>query len=316
MDKIMELIKTKIEDKIDAKVSILKLNNNSSIIIHSKNNSHSLILSMEKYLKAYKRGEDIENITKKIVEIYDEENKTINKKNNDIKEDIDIDNGEKRIVKDINDPMIKETFKKEYLLNNIFLGVMSLNKNIDYLKDKFFIDILNDIAAVLTVPIKDSIDIFTTLTKYTIQTLDIEIDELIKSAVINTINRVNLYKLEDLEMKILGMDVDPVKVDDEFEFEDEELYTICSDNNLFASGILICKEYLDNLCLNAPNGIGIIPSSTHELIIFKMDDNVDIEYTKSMIYQVNNDPNCINNNTFLSNNLFHYTPEDSLKIIE
>ena len=117
-------------------------------------------------------------------------------------------------------------------------------------------------------------------------------------------------------MKILGMNVDFIEVDNEFEFEDEELYTICSDNNLFASGILMCKEYLNDWCSNAPNGIGIIPSSTHELIIFKMDNNVDIEYIKSMIYQVNNNPSCINKNTFLSNNLFYYTPEDGLKIIE
>lgn len=318
MDKIVETIKEKLEETIDTKVSILELNNKSSIMIHSKNNSHALILSMEKYINAYKRGENIENIIKKIVTIYVEENKNIieskniNEKKNYIKESTN--NEEQGKMVNINDPEIKETLEKEYLLDNVFFAVISLKKNREYLEDKFFVDILKDIAVILKVPIKGSIDVHITLSKYSIEILDVDIDELIKRAIINTSNKVHIYKLEDLELKHLGLKVNPIEIDEEF--ESEELYTICSDNNLFASGILTCREYLDNLCLNNPNGIGIIPSSIHELIIFKMDDSVDIEQTKSMICKVNNDPNCINEKTFLSNNLFYYSPEDGLQIVD
>lgn len=185
------------------------------------------------------------------------------------------------------------------VVNKLFIKVINRERNSGLLKKVPHIDFL-DLSAVIYVLLGSTDEgISSTIVKNEMFTYwNIEKEELFKSAY----NNSNiLFSLEICSMKEI---LESYGV--EYPYCDGiEMYVVSNSKRLNGAVAIMYKELFDKFCIqHSLNSVYIIPSSTNELILLPIDDDINPAAIQQMIREVNREN--VSKEEFLSNNLYRY----------
>ena len=107
--------------------------------------------------------------------------------------------------------------------------------------------------------------------------------------------------------KLLKADIKPISSfipSDSVYDEEEEMYVLCNRKKTSGAGVILYDKILEKLSLELESDLYILPSSIHETIIIKADDNKDVSALKEMVRNINN--TVVSAEDILSDRVYHY----------
>lgn len=128
---------------------------------------------------------------------------------------------------------------------------------------------------------------------------NIECDELYDYARVNTprIMEDELQTMSSVLQTMLG---------EEFETT-SDMYVLTNKSRIFGATCILYSKAIRELSVRYQEGLYILPSSIHEVIILPADESYDTDYLKEMICEVNETEVSIEEK--LSDNLYYYDPD-------
>lgn len=132
---------------------------------------------------------------------------------------------------------------------------------------------------------------------------DISINELFRTAWINTKDTFRIYNMIDVILQTMGTDIsDDLK--DEIIGNDFDMYILTNQIKYFGAAAILNREFLNSVCDNLnTEEIMILPSSIHETIIVK-NENYSLDEMKDMVISVNSE--CLPDEDMLSDHAYIY----------
>lgn len=175
---------------------------------------------------------------------------------------------------------VEDMLAKEYILEHLFAQVVSADSPIvdeNRVSRKFL-----DMAVIYRVKVESDDEAMAsfTLTNEIIEKAGITEEELFE-----VVSKRDDYKAQSIFDAIRSL------IDDDSFFpveDDDDLMPIVvtSEDMLFGASVL-CTKYLDNLKEKMGEEFYVIPSSLHEVILVKKDNNLDVDEIKNMVMTVN-----------------------------
>ena len=177
-----------------------------------------------------------------------------------------------------------------------------------YQKHDIYALIKEDIAFIPKMCIESS-DSKIPVIKETCDTLGISKEELLNAAIRNTVNeKYNIISLTDmLENKGIPC-------------PDVPLYVVLSDS-IKTPALFISDEIMNNIAKTMDDDYWILPSSTEEFIIIpksmiNVSEKENIINLVNIIKDANEKNDVINDDIFLSDNLYQYTKENGFEMVQ
>ena len=171
----------------------------------------------------------------------------------------------------------EEIMKKEYILQNTTLAIRGITKDDSILK----FTVRGDLEIYFRLYInfngeKASIKI----TQQMIDNVEIEKSELYEAAFRNTEKEAKIMNMFDM-MRDMGFPVPDVE-------EKVPVFVATNNNKYEGAAIMECKDLIDKFCIDhGYQGVAIIPSSIHEVLLVPITTDMSEEYMNSMIREVN-----------------------------
>ena len=132
---------------------------------------------------------------------------------------------------------------------------------------------------------------------------DISINELFRTAWINTKDTFRIYNMVDTILQMMGTDISD-DLHDEIVGCDFDMYILTNQIKYFGAAAILNREFLNSVCDNLnTEEIMILPSSIHEIIITK-NENYSLDEMKDMVISVNSE--CLPDEDILSDHVYIY----------
>ena len=132
---------------------------------------------------------------------------------------------------------------------------------------------------------------------------DISINELFRTAWINTKDTFRIYNMVDTILQMMGTDISD-DLHDEIVGCDFDMYILTNQIKYFGAAAILNREFLNSVCDNLnTEEIMILPSSIHEIIIIK-NENYSLDEMKDMVILVNSE--CLLDEDILSDHVYIY----------
>lgn len=132
---------------------------------------------------------------------------------------------------------------------------------------------------------------------------DISINELFRTAWINTKDTFRIYNMVDTILQMMGADISD-DLHDEIVGYDFDMYILTNQIKYFGAAAILNREFLNSVCDNLnTEEIMILPSSIHEIIITK-NENYSLDEMKDMVISVNSE--CLPDEDILSDHVYIY----------
>ena len=132
---------------------------------------------------------------------------------------------------------------------------------------------------------------------------DISINELFRTAWINTKDTFRIYNMVDTILQMMGTDISD-DLHDEIVGCDFDMYILTNQIKYFGAAAILNREFLNSVCDNLnTEEIMILPSSIHEIIIIK-NENYSLDEMKDMVILVNSE--CLPDEDILSDHVYIY----------
>ena len=239
------------------------------------------------FLEAYMDGIPVELISEKILELYKEAIKEQRK--------ININN--------------IEDFEKQK--ENIIFKIVNTEKNRELLNNAPYFPLLDlSIIFSLKIDVPDCEGIGTmNITNQLMELWEVDKRDLLELALVNTPKLLPI-EIGYVTELLLKQEINEVNFDEILdsisETQADDLIYLRNKSQINGFSVLLYPDILKKLH-NKIGSFYIIPSSIHEALLLPWNDNVDIDYMRNLIQEVNE--NLVNEVEFLSDNLYFYNKE-------
>lgn len=237
------------------------------------------------YEKYVEEKADIEEITLTVQHLYDDKKKEADRMHIDIKPFLDADN----------------------LKAKVFVRLLGIDNNREYLRDAVYCPMCDNLAAVFYVLFDRTKEGVATakLSKKSFDELDMTKEELYSIALENTVEffPAVMKTMKKILQSQLGLsDVDGMSFD-------AEMYVLSNDVYINGATVLLYPEVLKKFCREkGVERIIILPSSVHETLLLLPSVLMDKEYMKEMVMDINE--GVLRPEDVLSDDVYVYTLAD------
>ena len=208
----------------------------------------------------------------------------------------------------------KQYMKKEWILDKVFLRLVNLERNKQWLKDAVYVEYL-DFAAVFYVLAEEGEDGVKSfqIPGHIWEKLEVgTADAYFLRAVENTrrLFPENLWRLEQIVTECRLQEVSTAKEDcfPQTELYSHRLYMLSNQRRINGAAVLLYPELLKRMGKLFSGSFFVIPSSIHEVLLLKATEGEDTEYLNRMICEVNEQK--VLPEEVLSNHVYFYSVKD------
>ena len=113
------------------------------------------------------------------------------------------------------------------------------------------------------------------------------------------ISKINTPKLLKADVMSMSSFIPDEDINDE-----EEMYILCNNKKTSGAGVILYDKILEELSSKLSSDLYILPSSIHETIIIRADENKDIYALQEMVKNINN--TVVSEEDILSDKVYHY----------
>lgn len=205
---------------------------------------------------------------------------------------------------------------KEWISEHIFVRLVDLENNREWLDDAVYIPYL-DLAAVVYVLTEDCEEVVKSflLPKYAWDSLEVGTPEEYLTELIGNTRRLFPEKLWCIENTLTECDNGweaTLRVVEEKrdELHANRLYVLSNQRKINGAGVILYPELLRQMCERFSGNFFVIPSSVHEILLLKETGEEDEEYLNRMVSEVNEQH--VEPEEILSGHVYYYSEEKGL----
>ena len=276
-NRLIEVVREKLEGEAEVSFVTRKKNNQTDkegICVQKPDGTQRTVIYLEDLYHVYEKTADMEGLTEKIICIF---GKAGNMPGADILNDWETVKDHVRIR------LVKKDWNKERLENRVYR---------DYL----------DFAVVLEVEMETKGDFSgsSPVEKDAPKFWGVSEGEIYQKAM------ENLYKEK---YYILPIDM---FLPENYPAGEIKMYILLRENRNFGAGLLLREDILHRFAEEQGGSLYILPSSVHDLILIKQEEDMDVCELKEVVRQVNGDSAVMNPEEVLSDSVYVYDREQRI----
>lgn len=205
---------------------------------------------------------------------------------------------------------VKKLSDKKFVLENVEYRLVGYEANKEKLARVPHKNLV-DMAAMYVVVIgKDDEGMASyTLNNDHMMTMGIEYDELDAAAKKNTAEKGGIIftnVMEVMEEIMYGKPIEKTDIEDA-EFDGFELFILTNRRKMFGASLMMYGELLAKIAEKAESDLYILPSSVHEVLVLKADNEIEPKELKTMVTEINGTE--VAQDEVLTDNAYRYVRE-------
>lgn len=196
------------------------------------------------------------------------------------------------------DKMLKLQSDSDYLLDNVYINLINYERNKELIQDLPYKKVLDLVMILKVLVFKDDYGVYSfKLNNKLLETFNISIsvDEIFNKALLNT-ERLFQCKINTLNEFLTQATGQPLP--------DTDFSIVTNAMSLNGASTILYRDTLETLANKFNGDLILLPSSIHEFIVSGYDRNIDSEFCRKMVKDVNDE--VLSEEEILSYNVYIY----------
>ncbi len=204
--------------------------------------------------------------------------------------------------------------KREQILRDVVIQALSQEKNRGLLENNAHVKVL-DLAAVFRIPVQSNVPgqyMSTLVPRHLLEREHLTEEELYEAAQRNTVEKYGvMVRKMDYQSLMKGLKPKPL--------ESVRLTSKCgymlSTNEVNGAALMLIPKVLRDVRQNMREDFFIVPSSIHEVILWKESLHYPVETLKQSVYEMNRKAELVDPNDVLTDSVYFYSGEKDQLIL-